>query len=360
MSGKSNSEPGAIVQLKPLNSFGLNATSAGLQVLAQPGALSEISFDPQRDLILGGGSNVLLAGNIDGQVLQVGFRDRSSHVLNSGSVRVRLGAGENWHEAVRWTIEQGLCGLENLSLIPGLCGAAPIQNIGAYGVELASLTHGIEAWDWKKRELRRFDREDCAFGYRDSRFKSGEPDRYLITALELDLQTARYFEPRLDYAGLREELEAMSISRPGPRDVSDAVVRLRKRKLPDPAKLGNAGSFFKNPVLAESAASRLRKAHPNLPLYPDGDGRWKASAGWLIEASGWKGFREGDAGVAPQHALVLVNYGEAQGHELVELALRIRNSVQEKFSITLENEPRIIGNGLRGDLPALQSSARSS
>lgn len=351
MSGPSDSEPRAGIPLKPLNSFGVEATGASLLVLEHPQALSELSFDPRRDLVLGGGSNVLLADDIEGQVLQVGFRERRLRRLDSEQVRVRLGAGENWHEAVRWTIDQGLCGLENLSLIPGLCGAAPIQNIGAYGVELASVVHRVEAWDWHKRQSRRFDRQDCALGYRDSRFKSGEPDRYLITALELDLQTAERFEPRLDYAGLREELASVTTDRPTPGDVSDAVIRLRQRKLPNPAELGNAGSFFKNPLLAEPQVGILREAHPDLPLYPDGEGRWKASAGWLIEACGWKGFREGDAGVAPQHALVMVNYGSATGRELLELALRIRNSVHDRFGIMLENEPRVIGPGVRGDLP---------
>lgn len=352
MSGQSNSERRTGVQLEPYNSFGVKASGARMQVLEHPQVLTDLSFDPQRDLVLGGGSNVLLADNIDGQVLRVGFRERSSRSLDRGRVRVRLGAGENWHEAVLWSLEQGLCGLENLSLIPGLCGAAPMQNIGAYGVELASVLHRVEAWDWHQGRLRRFDRQDCALGYRDSRFKSVEPDRYLITAIELDLHTARYHEVRLDYAGLRDELEATAVDQPSARDVSDAVIRLRKRKLPDPSELGNAGSFFKNPLLDKPMADRLRQAHPGLPLYPAGDDRWKTSAGWLIEACGWKGFREGDAGVAPQHALVLVNYGAATGRELLELALRIRASVHDRFGIMLENEPRVVGTGLRGKLPA--------
>lgn len=310
-----------------------------------------IHFEPQRDLVLGGGSNVLLADDVEGQVLHVGFRERSVEEIDDHAVKVRLGAGEPWHAAVRWTLDIGLCGVENLSLIPGLCGAAPLQNIGAYGVELASVLHRVEAWDWRERRLRTFDRADCALGYRDSRFKSGEPDRYLVTALELVLQRPEHFEPRLDYARLREELEAMAIARPTARDVSDAVIRLRQRKLPDPAMLGNAGSFFKNPVVDEAAVTRLRDSFPDLPLYPAGQGLWKISAGWLIESCGWRGFREGDAGVALEHALVLVNYGSAAGRDLLDLALRIRGSVQERFGITLENEPRIIGKALRGDLP---------
>lgn len=339
------------VELKSLNSFGVAACSAGLRVLEHPRSLAGIAFNPQRDLMLGGGSNVLLVDDIEGQVFHIGFRERSLKALDSGTVRVRLGAGEPWHEAVRWTLAQGLCGLENLSLIPGLCGAAPLQNIGAYGVELASVLHRVEAWDWRARRLCSFDRSDCAFSYRDSLFKSGEPDHYLITALELVLHTADRFEPKLEYTGLREELEAMSVATPTARDVSDAVIRLRQRKLPDPALLGNAGSFFKNPLLDEAAAAALRRSYPEMPLYPAGQDHWKGSAGWLIEACGWKGFREGDAGVSPEHALVLVNHGSASGRQLLDLALRIRESVQDQFGIWLENEPRVVGNALRGDLP---------
>ncbi len=339
------------VDLKPLNSFGVAARGAFLRVLDDSRALPDIDFEPQRDLVLGGGSNVLLADDVQGQVLHVGFRERSLLPLADNTVSVRLGAGEPWHDAVRWTLDQGLCGLENLSLIPGLCGAAPLQNIGAYGVELASVLHRVEAWDWREQRACTFDRADCDLGYRDSRFKSGEPDRYLVTAMELVLQPADRFEPRLEYAGLRGELEAMGITTPTARDVSDAVIRLRQRKLPDPGVLGNAGSFFKNPVLDEATATRLRQVYPDMPLYPAEQGRYKGSAGWLIETCGWKGFREGDAGVSPDHALVLVNHGAASGQELLELALRIRDSVQDRFDIRLENEPRIIGAALRGDLP---------
>lgn len=340
-----------VTQLKPLNSFGVSAHCKSLRIVEHTQDLEQLRFDPQLDLVLGGGSNVLLAGDVGGQVLRVGIRERSLQSLDNGRVRVRLGAGENWHQAVRWTLEKGLSGLENLSLIPGLCGAAPLQNIGAYGVELASVLHQVEAWDWQTRRLGTFDRQDCGLAYRDSRFKSGEPGRYLITALELELSTQAQFQPQLDYTGLTSQLEKMAISNPTAGDISNAVIALRQRKLPDPEVLGNAGSFFKNPLLDQVTANRLGEAHPGIPLYPAGDDRWKSSAGWLIEACGWKGFREGDAGVAAQHALVLVNYGDASGQELLELAMRIRDSVKDRFGITLENEPRVIGAGSNGDLP---------
>jgi len=352
MSDSSNvSASSANTSLKPFNTFGVAARGKRLLELGCTEELRGLVFDPQCDLVLGGGSNILLADDVFGQVLKVGFRERALFPLVKNRVRVRLGAGENWHQAVRWTLDQDLCGLENLSLIPGLCGAAPLQNIGAYGVELASVLHRVEAWDWHTGRTCFFDRQDCALAYRDSRFKSGEPGRYLITALELDLQTLEGFEPRLEYAGLKDELEAMHITRPTARNVSDAVIRLRQRKLPDPAMVGNAGSFFKNPVFDAATAAGLRNSNPELPLYPAGEDQWKGSAGWLIEACGWKGFREGDAGVAPQHALVLVNYGSATGRELLELAVRIRDSVRERFDVTLENEPRVIGAGMGGELP---------
>jgi len=329
------------VSLRGLNTLGVAARAGRLVELEHVEQLETTRFDPERDLVLGGGSNVLLAGDMPGAVLLNRLRGRAVCAEDGDTVQVRVGAGEPWHEFVRWTVRQGFSGLENLSLIPGLCGAAPIQNIGAYGVELAETVHTVEAWDWERRATRHFDRADCAFAYRDSRFKSGEPDRYLVTALVLTLD--RGFQPRLDYSGLREELEALGRDHPTARDVSDAVIRIRRRKLPDPAVIGNAGSFFKNPILNEAMAQRLREQEPDLPLHPAGRDTWKTSAAWLIERCGWKGHREGDAGISAQHALVLVNHGEATGAQLVDLARRVRASVKERYGVMLENEPRIVG-----------------
>ena len=329
-------------ELQPLNSFGVSARAERLITISDRQQLSQLHFRPQRDLILGGGSNLLLAADLQGTVFQVRLAGRELMRESDRSTRVTLGAGENWHAVVRWTLAQGLSGLENLSLIPGLVGAAPIQNIGAYGVELAESLLEVHVWDWQARRQRTLDRDACAFGYRDSRFKSAEPGRFLITALTLRLQ--HHFTPRLDYAGLAQALQETSKNPQAPSalEVSDAVIRLRREKLPDPAQLGNADSFFKNPVLDAARAEALAAQHPELPLYASQHGRFKVSAAWLIERCGWKGFREGDAGVSAEHALVLVNYGRASGAELAQLAARIRADVWQTFAIELEPEPRIL------------------
>lgn len=332
----------ADASLERLNTFGVAARAAELVAIEHErdveALTAERPFDPARDLVLGGGSNVLLVGDVPGRVIlnRIHGRDLSRE---TGSARVSLGAGEDWHAAVRWTLDQGLSGLENLSLIPGCCGAAPIQNIGAYGMELSEVLENVRAWDWQTGAWREMSNEACRFDYRDSRFKSDEPDRYLLTAMELRLPTE--FAARLEYPGLREELAARGVREPRPVDVSDAVIALRRRKLPDPAETGNAGSFFKNPVIDAQRAEALADAHPGLPAYPAGDGARKLSAAWLIEQCGWKGHRDGAAGVSERHALVLVNHGGASGAELLMLAERIRASVAEHFGIALEPEPRI-------------------
>jgi len=252
----------------------------------------------------------------------------------------RAEAGAGWHACVLRSLALGLGGLENLALVPGTVGASPIQNIGAYGVELDSRVHEVEAWDRDTRRMVRLSREACGFGYRDSRFKR-EPDRWLVTAVEFALSR----EPVLvlDYAGLRDELAAAPGSTRSAADVADAVCRIRRRKLPDPAVIGNAGSFFKNPVVPGAQARQLLATHPGMPVFGAADGRSKLSAAWLIDACGWKGHRDGDAGVSATHALVLVNHGGAQGRDLLALARRIAASVQDRFGVALQPEPRIVG-----------------
>ncbi len=324
------------------NTFRVPARAAELAEVTDPGALPELLALPEiRErplLVLGDGSNLLFIGNFDGAVVLMDTRGIVELHNDGDSVLVRVAAGENWHGVVRWSLAQGLCGLENLSLIPGRAGAAPIQNIGAYGVELADNLISVEAYDSMVRETVRLEREQCGFRYRDSIFKH-TPERWIITAIELRL--SRTPSLKLDYAGVRQELADTQVTKPTPKDVSAAVCRLRQRKLPDPAKIGNAGSFFKNPAVSESQAAELQKQFPGLPVFDAPTGR-KISAAWLIESCGWKGFREGDAGVSEKHALVLVNYGSASGAQIWSLAQRIRNSVQEKFGIRLEPEPRII------------------
>jgi len=330
--------------LQHLNSFSVEAHAGlllemesehDLQVL-----MAEHPLDSGRDLILGGGSNVLFAGDIDGIVLLNRVTGKRIVTESDNEVLVEACAGESWHSLVLWSLEQGLSGIENLSLIPGLAGAAPIQNIGAYGVELASVIDSVQALELDSGQLRRFGHDDCRFDYRDSRFKSVDADRFLITHIRLRLQ--RTFTANLSYAGIGEELEAMGVSDPTARQVSDAVIRIRQRKLPDPEVIGNAGSFFKNPVVEPAVARQLAKEFDGLPVHATTDGAAKLSAAWMIEQCGWKGYRQGDAGVSQQHALVLVNHGHATGRHLLELADAIRDSVRSRYGIELTPEPRII------------------
>ena len=327
------------------NTFGVAARAPWLLEVNDSGSLAEaLDLAQVRDLpllMLGGGSNLLFAGDPPGVV--VALRAAGLQVIADDGVHavVRADAGADWHGLVMWSLDQGLCGLENLALIPGSTGAAPIQNIGAYGVEVGERIVAVEAWDRRAQRNVRLDRSACAFGYRDSAFKR-DPERWIVTAVELAL--SRHAAPRLDYAGIGEELAAMGVATPGAREVAEAVIRIRRRKLPDPAVVGNAGSFFKNPIVPATLAQALQAAHPRLPVFPgDGDGTRKLSAAWLIDACGWKGAREGDAGVSPAHALVLVNHGAATGLQLLELARRIAASVQDRFGVALEPEPRIVG-----------------
>jgi len=301
-------------------------------------------------LTLGSGSNVLFAADPEAVVLcletdriaildTAGAEDEDGH-----SALVYADAGVQWHALVLWSLRQGLHGLENLALIPGTVGAAPIQNIGAYGVELAEFVHRVHAIDLDRGTPTVLSARDCAFAYRDSVFKH-HPDRYLVTGVEFRLPVSPRL--RLDYAGLREALSAAGApdGTPTSMDVAEAVIRIRQRKLPDPALVGNAGSFFKNPVVAAALAATLRDSYPGLPVFEAGshDDNRKLSAAWMIEHCGWKGFREGDAGIADTHALVLVNHGHASGAQLLDLAHRVADSVQLRFGVALEPEPRIIG-----------------
>lgn len=330
--------------LKQLNSFGVEARAGELIVLETDEDLqafaADMNFDPGRDLVLGGGSNILFTGDVDGTVILNHPTGKRVDEDDGEAAVVEAAAGENWHGLVIWSLEQGLSGLENLSLIPGLTGAAPIQNIGAYGVELSDVLESVTALDLVQGGFMEFAAKDCGLGYRDSRFKTLEPGRYMITRIRLRL--SREFEPRLEYAGLRDELQAMGIRNPDAIQVSEAVIRLRRRKLPDPEITGNAGSFFKNPVIPAGDAVMLQKAHPGMPVQPAGETLSKLSAAWLIEQCGWKGKSLGGAAVSKRHALVLVNRGNATGAELLELAEAIQQSVSREFGIVLEPEPRIV------------------
>jgi len=335
----------ADADLQSRNTFGVAARAPWLVEVEDAGALGEVLALPELQdsvpLVLGGGSNLLFAGDAQTAVIALDTH-RIEILADDGELAlVRVDAGVEWHALVLWSLQQGLMGLENLALIPGTVGAAPIQNIGAYGTEVGEFVRTVEAWDRDRCDMVRLDREACAFAYRDSLFKQ-LPDRHIVVAVEFALPRQRAL--KLDYAGIPEELAAMDVAAPTFGDVAEAVIRIRRRKLPDPAVVGNAGSFFKNPIVPAALADDLQKQHDGLPVFRgDAADNRKISAAWMIEHCGWKGLREGDAGVAATHALVLVNHGSATGAQLLSLARRIAGSVQQRFGVALQPEPRIIG-----------------
>jgi UDP-N-acetylmuramate dehydrogenase len=328
-----------------LNTLGVAATASHLVTIHDPDALpAALTSDDLRDrpvLVLGEGSNILFASDFDGVVLRPAWRSVGVASDDGRIALVTADAGVGWDALVDWTLERGLPGLENLALIPGLVGATPIQNIGAYGVEVREFIESVEAWDRRASRPVRLEAAECTFGYRDSVFKR-EPDRWIVTRVHFRLDRAR--TPRLEYAGVREELATAGGPAPTAVQVAEAIRRVRRRKLPDPAVIGNAGSFFKNPVVPAALAERLQAENAGLPVFGAGLGSRKLSAAWLIEACGWKGFREGDAGISAQHALVLVNHGRASGAELLAVARRVADSVEQRFGVRLEPEPRIVGS----------------
>lgn len=306
-----------------------------------PEALGHAALRDLPLLVLGEGSNVLFSADVEGVVLAMATR--GVLVESEGdTTRIAVAAGERWDDFVRWSLGQGYAGLENLILIPGTVGAAPIQNIGAYGTEVADFIESVEAWDRARGEVVSLDRASCGFAYRDSLFKR-EPDRHIVTAVRFALPRTR--ELNLAYAGIGEELQRMGVATPTPFHVAEAVVHLRTRKLPDPAVIGNAGSFFKNPVVDSATAATLLHEHPGMPQWPVDGEQIKLSAAWLIESCGFKGLREGDAGISNRHALVLVNHGKATGAELWALAQRVREGVSGRFGIELHPEPKVVGAG---------------
>jgi UDP-N-acetylmuramate dehydrogenase len=289
-------------------------------------------------LVIGGGSNLLLTRDIDALVLHMASRGRRVLGDDGEHVVVEAEAGEPWHPFVQWTLSQGYCGLENLSLIPGTVGAAPMQNVGAYGVEIKDVFAGLTALDRETGELRDFGLAECAFGYRDSLFKRN-PGRWLILRVRFALR--RTLQAHLDYGPVRQRLMEQGVTEPTALAIGEAICSIRREKLPDPAELGNAGSFFKNPLVAPELVERIRVQYPELVAYPQADGQVKLAAGWLIEQAGWKGHREGDAGVHRLQSLVLVNYGQASGAQMYALAQRIQGDILERFGVELEMEPNL-------------------
>ena len=330
------------VSLQPFNTFGVEARAALFARIRSLEQLQQVLADPRvvdsPRLVLGGGSNVLFTQDFSGCVLKIEIpgvqRDE-----DGARWLVQVGAGENWHTTVERLVDENMPGLENLALIPGSVGAAPIQNIGAYGVELAERFHSLQVWDTVSGTLQTLTAEDCKFGYRDSAFKHDTAPR-LIVNVTLALSTQ--WTAVTGYADVENELRQRNIGEPRPRDVFDAVVAIRRRKLPDPALLGNAGSFFKNPVVPRQQRAALIERNPSLVNYDIGGGRYKLAAGWLIDACGLKGAVRGRAAVYDKQALVLVNRGGATGAEIMALAREVQDAVRSRFSITLEPEPQII------------------
>ncbi|MBH9342676.1 UDP-N-acetylmuramate dehydrogenase [Pseudomonas aeruginosa] len=328
--------------LKPYNSFGIDVRARLLaHAHGEADVREALALARQRSLpllVIGGGSNLLLTRDVEALVLRMASQGRRILSEASDMVLVEAEAGETWDPFVQWSLEQGLAGLENLSLIPGTVGAAPMQNIGAYGVELKDVFDSLTALDRQDGSLREFDREACRFGYRDSLFKQ-EPDRWLI--LRVRLRLSRRSGLHLDYGPVRQRLQEEGIANPTAQDVSRVICAIRREKLPDPAVLGNAGSFFKNPLVSATQAAMLRRTYPDLVAYPQADGQVKLAAGWLIDKGGWKGFRDGPVGVHAQQALGLVNHGGASGAQVQALAERIQADVRQRFGVELEREPNL-------------------
>lgn len=328
--------------LRQLNTFGIDARArhyvriTGADDLAAVLADAQLAAMPR--LVLGGGSNLLLTQDFDGLVLHMCGKARAIVGRDEAFTYVGAAAGENWHQFVLWTLEQGLGGLENLSLIPGTVGAAPIQNIGAYGTEIKDTFQSLTAFDTASGEVRTLTGAQCRFGYRDSIFKHAEGTGLIV--LDVTFALPNNWTPNLRYAELAKELEGVDV--PDARRVSDAVIAIRSRKLPDPAVIGNAGSFFKNPVVAASHCTELLERFPALVHYPQPDGTEKLAAGWLIDQCGWKGKTLGHAGVYEKQALVLVNRGGATGADVVALARAIQADVQDRYGVLLEPEPVFI------------------
>ncbi|WP_165854985.1 UDP-N-acetylmuramate dehydrogenase [Marinobacter sp. JSM 1782161] len=340
-------EPAANVSLQSRNTLRLPAEAAWY---ARAGDVTELrralDWADRQDLpvlLLGGGSNLVLAGDFPGLVLRVSLGGRCWSGVDNGSAILEVGAGENWHETVMYSVRSGYRGLENLALIPGTVGAAPIQNIGAYGVELSHALVDVSVWDREQGAERVLTCEECAFGYRDSLFKR-QPERYVV--LKVRLRLSKRAPLRLGYRDLEEFFDGQAIDALTAEDVAQAVIQVRSRKLPDPDFLPNAGSFFKNPVVSLEQFESLRQRFPDIVAYV-GEDSAKLAAGWLIDQCGWKGHRDAHVGVHNRQALVLVHHGDGQGGELLGLASRIRDDVQARYGVALEVEPRIFPVSMR-------------
>ena len=329
--------------LKNFNTFHISAYARYFsEVLSIDDLLQALAFSQQNNLpfmIIGQGSNLLFKEDYIGLVIELNIRGIEVVEKAEDHIYVKALCGENWHNFVRHCLQQGYFGLENLSLIPGTVGAAPVQNIGAYGVEVSDFLYELEALEIASGKLQTFTKNDCQLNYRHSIFKAELKDQFVITSVTFKL--LKRSQPNLSYPALRDALKDIPEDKINPQVISDAVCDIRMSKLPDPVELGNAGSFFWNPIISKDKYLNLKRSHPDIVAYPYEEA-YKLAAAWLIDKAGWKGYREGDVGVHKEHALVLVNFGAASGAELYNLSVRIQQSVQEMFGIELQPEVRII------------------
>ncbi len=336
------------ISLKQFNTFGIDAMAKHFASIHTQDQLEEAiefaanTFSKKQEqlLVLGGGSNMLFTKDWDGMVLKNELKGIEMQRDDAEHVYVKAGAGENWHQFVQYCIHQNLAGVENLSLIPGSVGASPMQNIGAYGVEIKDVFHSLEAYHIHDKKTISFSAAACKFGYRESVFKGRFKNQFVITNVTFRLSKKPTFNT--SYGAIEQELESMGVKEHTIEAISQAVINIRSSKLPDPAVIGNAGSFFKNPEVTGDTFQQLKELHPALVGYTLPNGNVKLAAGWLIEQCGWKGYRKGDAGCHAKQALVLVNYGNASGSEIFELSTRIIESVEEKFAVVLSREVNVV------------------
>lgn len=329
------------VSLKNYNTFGIDVKAKSFVQVSSIDELKMLTTAHESYFILSGGSNLLLTENIDQLVIHLNLKGIEIVKETKDKVQIKVQAGENWHNFVSWCLNRNYGGIENLSLIPGNVGTAPIQNIGAYGVELKDVMVELEALELANNKLKVINNASCEFGYRDSIFKRWAKGKYIISSVSFELTKGRH-QLNTSYGAIQSELEKRGITSPTINDISQTVIRIRQQKLPDPKELGNSGSFFKNPVISVDQFRQLQHQHPEIPHYRVSESLIKVPAGWLVEQCGFKGQRWGDAGVHKDQALVLVNYGKATGKELFELSKKIQNTVKETFSIDLEAEVNII------------------
>ncbi|NVJ86142.1 MAG: UDP-N-acetylmuramate dehydrogenase [Algoriphagus sp.] len=327
------------ISLKPFNTFGIDKKARFFTAVTTIKELQEaLTFGKQKNLsiiILGGGSNILLTQDLDCLVIKIKLTGIQILEENEEEVFVEVGAGEVWHEWVQFAIHKNWAGLENLSLIPGTVGASPMQNIGAYGVEIQDVFHSLKAINRNTLELEIFTKDKCEFGYRESVFKHKLKDQFVICSVVFKLSKKPTFHT--EYGAIQETLSEMNVSETSIQTISEAVIKIRQSKLPDPSMIGNAGSFFKNPTISFEEFEKLKERFPEVPGYPQPNGI-KVPAGWLIERAGWKGFKRGKVGVHDKQALVLVNFGDGDGAEIAKLASEIQSSVEERFGIKLSPE----------------------